>query len=500
MRSTFKILFFLKRDKVKTNGTVPLFCRITVDGQEARFSMKCDVHPKYWDVKTGRATGRTAEAAKANTLVDNTQAALYKVYRELQERTNYVTAEKVKNVFLGHEQKHQTLLELFDNHNEAKKNQIDVSLTKSSWQQYVLVRRYIAEFLTSNCQLTDIPVMDINREFIVDFETYLFRQYNLRKNTIGNHMKKFRHIIALALEREIIFKNPFKEHKLQKEKTDRGFLTQPEIEALMNFKFEDKKLERARNLFIFCVFTGLSYKDALSLQYDNIQINMDGNLWIKGKRKKTDTEYNIPLMNIPKAIIEKYRGKTVEDLVFPFISCQRYNLWLKKVAQQCGIRKNLTSHLARHTFATHAIEAGVSIESVSKMLGHTNIATTQIYARITENKIGKEMSVFAGKVLKMDANMLAVNDITIDNVLKSLKISKVKASEKVWETLTDNVWQKMETIEKQSFVSEMENKEKKPKTIRDFYLELIDYFLENLPVHNDHKKIFDLNFKLAVNF
>jgi len=252
MRSTFKILFFLKRDKKKSNGNVPLFCRITVDGQEVRFSMKCEVNPKYWDVKTGRATGRTVEAAKTNTLVDNTQAALFKVYRELQERNNYVTAEKIKNVFLGHEQKQNTLLELFSSHNEVRKSKIGVTVTKSTYLQYVLTRRYIAEFLESKYSLTDIPVMEINREFIAEFETYLIKQHDLSRNYVGNLMKKFRHVINLALDKEIIYKNPFKEHKIQKEKVDRGFLIQSEIEALLNHQFEDERLERTRDIFIFC--------------------------------------------------------------------------------------------------------------------------------------------------------------------------------------------------------------------------------------------------------
>ena len=158
MRSTFKVLFFLKRDKQKSNGMIPLFCRITVDGQEARFGMKCDMNPKYWDVKTGRATGRTAEAAKANTLVDNTKAAIYKIYRELQERDNYVTAEKVKNAFLGFEQKHQTLLELFDSHNEERKQQIGVNLHKSTYHKYTSTRQRLADFMMCKFNLTDICV------------------------------------------------------------------------------------------------------------------------------------------------------------------------------------------------------------------------------------------------------------------------------------------------------------------------------------------------------
>jgi len=190
MRSTFKILFYLKRDKQKANGMIPLYCRITVDGQEARFGMKCDINPIYWDVKTGKATGRTTEASKINTLVDNTKAAIYKVYRELLERDNYVTAEKIKNVFLGHEQKRQTLLELFDWHNKERKLQIGINFSKSTYSKYCTTRRYLAEFIAYKYSINDIPVKEVNRQFISDFETYLFSLYNFSKNYVVTMLEK----------------------------------------------------------------------------------------------------------------------------------------------------------------------------------------------------------------------------------------------------------------------------------------------------------------------
>jgi len=496
MRSTFKILFFLKRDKQKTNGTVPLFCRITVDGQEARFGMKCDVNPKYWDVKTGRATGRTAEAAKANTLVDNTQAAIFKIYREMQERDNYVTAEKVKNVFLGLDQKHQTLLELFDGHNEERKQQIGVNLHSSTYHKYVVTRQRIAEFLTYKYNLTDIPVKEINRQFISDFETYLLTQFNFSKNYVTSLMKKFRHIIELALNNEWIYRNPFKEHKLRWHKTDRGFLTQTEIEALMDCQFKEEQSENVRDIFIFCTFTGLAYTDVKHLTHANIQSSFDGKTWIRGKRKKTVTEYTIPLLNIPKAILEKYKGKTSGEFLLPVLSIVKYNRLLKSVAKQCGIEKNVSSHLARHTFATYALEKGVSLESVGKMLGHKKMETTKIYARTTDRKIDNEMTMFARKVGFMEAKYQTVEEVKMNEALQTLKISTRKASDKIWETLTEKLWQNMTNIEQHFFISEIENRENKPKAICDFYILLMDYFLER----NDHENQSELDTKLAVNF
>ena len=398
MRSTFRALFFLKRDKQKANGTVPLFCRITVDGQEVRFGMKCDIHPKYWDVKAGKAIGRTTEALKINALIENTQAAIHKIYRELQERENYVTAEKIKNIFLGIEQKQHTLLELFDRHNHERKAQIGINLSKSTYGKYCTVRRLVADFLLYKYSMSDISIKEINHQFLSDFENYLFVAHEYAKNTVVTILKKLRHIIETALNQELIHRNPFKSFKLQWQKTDRGYLTQSELESMIDFRFKEEDLEKARDIFVFCAFTGMSYSDVKCLTNSNIQTSFDGKLWIKGKRKKTDTEFNIPVLPVANVILEKYRGQANNDLAIPVFSLVNYNILLKKVAQFCGITKNVSSHLARHTFATLTLTKGVSIESVSKMLGHTNIGTTQIYARITDKKIGREMSAFTETV------------------------------------------------------------------------------------------------------
>jgi hypothetical protein len=261
MRSTFKVLFFLKRDKQKSNGLIPLFCRVTVDGKEARFGMKCDVNPKHWDVETGKATGRTVEAVRTNALVDNTKAAIYRVYRELQERDSYVTAEKVKNVFLGIEARHQTVMELFDYHNRERESQVGVNLSKSTYNKYRTVRQLVAGFILYRYNLHDTPVREVNHQFLSDFEVYLLGVHEYSKNTVVTAMKKFRHVIEMVLNKEWIYRNPFREFKLQWQKVDRGYLTQSELEAMIEFRFEDERMEKARDIFIFCAFTGLAYTD-----------------------------------------------------------------------------------------------------------------------------------------------------------------------------------------------------------------------------------------------
>jgi site-specific recombinase XerD len=501
MRSTFKVLFYLKRDKQKANGTVPLYCRITVDGQEVRFGMKRQIHPKYWDVKAGKASGRSDEATEINTLVDNTKSAIIKVYRELQERDNYVTAEKVKNAFLGIEQRQQTLLELFDRHNREKKMLVGISIAKSTYNKYRITRDHLAAYIKYRHHLSDISLKEINHKFVSDFETYMLTERHSDVNTIAKYMQMFKHVVGIAIKYGWIFDNPFSGYKIQLKKTDRGYLTQEEIEILMNQKFTAKHLEKVRDVFLFCCFTGLSYVDAKRLTHDDIKTSFDGRLWLMGKRRKTDVGYNVPLLEIPGRILEKYKNTLPDNRALPVTTNQYSNVYLKKIGEMCGLKKKLTFHLSRHTFATWTLSNGVSIESVSKMLGHTNIATTQIYARITDRKIGNEMNLFAGIVVKLDTKFLSssVEEVKIDDVFKSLKISTGKASGKAWETLTVKVWNKMSRVERQSFVSAMENAKNKPETVSDFCAVLIDYFLENLTGQNQSENMFSET-KFAVNF
>jgi site-specific recombinase XerD len=349
-----------------------------------------------------KATGRTAEAAKTNAIVDSTKAAIFKLYREMQERENYVTAERIRNVFLGIEQKHQTLLELFDRHNGERELLIGVNISKSAHERYCVTRRHIAGFIRYKYNLSDIPVKEVNHNFIADFEVYLVSQHNYSKNYIVSILKKLRHIIEVAINSDLIYQNPFRQYKLQWQVVDRGYLTQDEVEMIMNYQFEDKRLEKDRDVFVFCCFTGLAYVDVKNLTSAQIQESFDGKLWIKGKRRKTDTEYNIPLLNIPKMILEKYNWKTASNFILPVSYITNYNDKLKKIAVQTGISKKMSSHLARHTFATLTLTKGVSIESVSKMLGHTNIRTTQVYARITDKKISNDMEMLAGKLQSIE--------------------------------------------------------------------------------------------------
>ena len=407
MRSTFKVLFFLKRDKQKKDGSIPVFCRITIDGKEARFGMKMYIDPKRWNVKDGKAIGKGKEASEINSLLEKTKAGIHKIYREVQERENAVSAEKVKNIFLGLDSKQYMLLKTFDSLVEEKFNLVGKKIVKGTYLRYYYLRNRLSEFLSEKYHLLDIPLREINYQFIRDFEMHMLLVRGNKQSTIAQKLILLKLVLELAYKNEWISRNPFINYKIEDEKSERGYLTQREVEILMNKDLE-RKFERTRDVFIFCCFTGLSYIDVFKLTKEQIQLSIDGQQWVMGKREKTDVDYFIPITEIPMKIIEKYKMCMFKNgKLLPVKTSLTVNRHLKEIAKICGIEKRLTFHLSRHTFATLAISKGVSLESVSKMLGHKDIKTTQIYAKVTTEKVGRDMAIFKESIKETERKFVS---------------------------------------------------------------------------------------------
>lgn len=401
MKSTFKVLFYLKKGSEKKNGEVPVMARITIDGKQCQFSTKQSVNPVNWNMAAGKAKGK--DAGRINALLDDVRSSLNTIYHEMQRRDNYVTAEKVRNEFLGHGDCQETLLELFAQHNQQVKEAVGVTKTLATYQKYEVTRKHLAGFIEKEYKLSDISLRELKPKFVTDFELYLRTVCRCSYNTTAKFMQFFKRIIIIAKSNGLLHIDPFAEYKIHLEKVDRGYLTEDEITAILKKKMVSERLEQVRDVFIFSCFTGLAYIDVANLREEHIQKFFDGNYWIITKRQKTNTDVNVPLLDIPKMILKKYKGKLPNGKVLPVISNQKLNAYLKEIADVCGIKKNLTFHLARHTFATTTtLTKGVPIETVSKMLGHTNIETTQIYARITNNKVGCDMQGLDGKFVGIE--------------------------------------------------------------------------------------------------
>ena len=411
MKSTFSTIFYLKRQAARKDGTVPVMGRITVDGTQTQFSCKITIDPKVWDTKSGRATGRSVAAIEANRMLDNMRVSINKHYREIMDRDNYVTAEKVKNAFLGLEHRCRTLLQVFKQHNEDYEKMYEAGMkAKATLLKYQCVYRHLEEFIYQRYHVRDIALKELTPAFISDFDIFLRTEKNCCTNTVWLYLCPLRTMVSIAISNEWLSRDPFRDYEVKKEQTTRYFLTKDEIRLLMDGKLKNAKQEMYRDLFVFCIFTGLSFSDMRNLSEENIRTYFDEHLWISINRQKTGVQSNIRLLDIPTKILEKYRGLREDGKIFSVPHYMTCLYGIRAVAKRCGITKHLTWHMSRHTMATEiCLTNGVPIETVSSILGHKNITTTQIYAKITKEKLNQDMenlSTRLGNIEEYVANAL----------------------------------------------------------------------------------------------
>ena len=406
MRSTFKVLFFVKRNAAKKNGNAPIIARITIDQIVAQFNTKLEINPINWSVSAGKAAGRSAEAVSINSMLDSIRSSVHQHYHSLLEMDGYVTAERVKNAFLGKIERGKTLIEFFEMHNEQYLQKVKMNTADKTYSRYELTKKRLIEFMKLKYSVSDMLIKEINVVFIDNFLLHIKNHYGCTHNTAMKFVQRFRTVVNFAKNTGLVTADLFGNYKVKFEQTDRDYLTMEEITAIYNKKFTSKRLEQVRDLFIFSCYTALSYIDVCELTQENIRTSFDGNLWIMTKRHKTNVASNIRLLEIPKAILEKYKDKLPNGMILPIISNQKVNDYLKEIATICNINKNLTFHTIRHTNATTVLLShGVPIETVSRLLGHTNIKTTQIYAKITAQKISQDMETLSHKLEDMEKNI-----------------------------------------------------------------------------------------------
>lgn len=399
MRSTFKILFYLKKNSPKPDGTVPLMARITIDGTISQFSCKMNILPNLWNTKAGRLIGKSLLALKTNLALDKIRVDINRHYQEVMKTDGFVTAKKVKNAYQGLGIKQDTFLTLFANHNQEFSRKVGYNRAQGTHSKYCTIYKHMKNYIKHEYKRDDIFLKELNLAFINGFEYYLRTERECSTNTIWIYMIAVKHIVAIARNSGQLAINPFAGYLISPEQKDRGFLTKDELNSLVNAKMKNTQYELVRDLFVFSCFCGLSYSDVKNLTKDNVKTSFDSHLWIITRRQKTNTDSSIRLLEVPKRIIEKYKGYTRDNKVFPVPSNGTCNKILKKIAEQCGIKTRLSYHVSRHTFGTLlTISQGVPIETVSRMMGHTNIKTTQIYAKITKEKISQDMEILSHKL------------------------------------------------------------------------------------------------------
>ena len=397
INNTFGVLFYLKVQKISTQGKMPICARLTVNGKRTEISVKRSVTASKWDIKKGMARGSRKEIVELNMFLNQFKAKIISIYQQMVLSGDAIDGPTIRDKMLGTGKLAPTLLSLIEHHNEQQ----GIKLASGTMKNYYTTQRYIKKFLIEKYYRTDIVLSELTYKFLLDFENYLFsyvpkdHQKPLNNNGIMKHIERLRKMINMAIMLDWLPRDPFSSFKKHFDKVERECLNSKELLGLENKKFSIERLRHVRDMFLFSCYTGLAYIDLAELAPNNIITGIDGGLWISTSRAKTDTGVRVPLLPQAIELMEKYRADPRaqnNSTVFPVISNQRMNGYLKEIADICGITKTLTFHIARHTFATTVtLSNGVPIESVSKMLGHTSIRTTQIYAKVIERKLSEDM-------------------------------------------------------------------------------------------------------------
>lgn len=399
-RSTFKVLFYLKRQNEK-NGKAPVMGRITINGTVSQFSCKLSVRPALWDTAGNKAKGKSIEAREINEKLDNIRTNIGKHYQRICDRDSYVTAEKVRNAWLGFGDEHRLLLQTFDAYlQEFACKRVGKDRSAGTLVEYRTRRDRLAAFLQYEYGLSDIPFRELKREFAEKFIVYLSTVRGLRSSTIFQTLKKLHAMVYLALDKGWIQVHPFPDVWVVPESRERRFFDDAEIQQIMDVHLPNYKTAIARDIFVFCTFTGLAYADVKKLTCDELYTDADGRMWIIDRRQKTGTQFKVQLLSVARQLVEKYRRLSLPGgAVFPVPIRSSYNRSLRTIARRAGLSFEPSSHCGRHTFATSVcLSQGVPIETLSKMLGHKHITTTQIYAKITNDKIKRDMENLQARI------------------------------------------------------------------------------------------------------
>ncbi|HJF88300.1 MULTISPECIES: site-specific integrase [Pseudomonadati] len=395
-RSTFKVLFYVNGSKEK-NGIVPIMGRVTINGSVAQFSCKQTIPKALWDAKGNRAKGKSIEARDINHALDNIKAQIIKHYQRISDREAYVTAEMVRNAYQGIGSEYETLLGAFDKDNATFQKRVGTDRVKGTYMARVRARNHVAAFIKANYKRSDLSMLELTPDFIKEFAVFLSTDRGLQNGSIWTNCMWLKGVVMRAHFNGLIPRNPFAQFHISPNIKDREYLTEEELKTLMTHEFADAKLSYIRDIFVFASFTALSFVDVKGLTTDDI-VEVNGEKWILSKRHKTKVPFQVKLLDIPLQIIKRYEEFQTDKSVFPNLNYWSICKPLKKMIKECGITKDISFHCARHGFATLALSKGMPIESVSRVLGHTNIVTTQLYAKITTQKIDHDLTMFGDKL------------------------------------------------------------------------------------------------------
>lgn len=397
-RDSFRVLFFLKKTKLLKNGEASVCMRITVNGTRVENNIRKSIDPALWSQAKETARGKSRRACDLNTYIEEARIKLYQIFCELEQQNRPVTAHLLQELFFGQEKPEEvrTLLGTMQEHNDQCRALVGTDYALITVRRYESCRRYLAELIRQRYGKEDLPLAEVNGELVRAFAFYLKTEKGCQQNTVIRYMKCLKKITNLARANDWMAKDPFLGIRFHEKEVVREFLTMDELQTIYRKEFPLERLTLVRDVFIFAAFTGLAFIDVQQLAPEHIARDNNGNLWIRKPRQKTKNMCNIPLLDIPQEILRKYADHPTcrkKGVLLPVPCNQKMNSYLKEIADICMIRKNLTTHCARHSYATSVCLAnGVSLENVAKMLGHSNIKMTQHYARVLDSSILRDMN------------------------------------------------------------------------------------------------------------
>ncbi|MCK6608086.1 MAG: site-specific integrase [Flavobacterium sp.] len=402
MKAKITVHAYAKTSKANKNGQLPIYFRLTVNGERFEFSTKKFIEKSKWSSEQSKMKGNSDEARSLNNYLDLIKSKVFDIQMELLHKNEELSIENFKSRLTGTHERERMIIPIYQTHNDKIKDLIGNGYAYGTLERFKISLKHLQEFILWKYNVNDISINKIDYAFVTEFEFYLRSVKKCNNNTAVKYVRNFRKIIKICLDNDWLDKDPTTRYEGKMKEVERDFLTEEELLKIYNKKISSERLQLVRDIFIFSCYTGLAYIDVKGLKKDHIGIGIDGEKWIFKNRQKTETKSKIPILPIAEEIIEKYSNHPKclhENSILPILTNQKMNAYLKEIGDLCDIPKEITFHMARHTFATSVtLTNGVPIETVSKMLGHKNLHTTQHYAKVLDRKVSEDMSLLKNKL------------------------------------------------------------------------------------------------------
>ncbi|WP_036874573.1 site-specific integrase [Prevotella nigrescens] len=392
-----KVLLYLKKSGLDKSGKAPIMGRITIGRSIAQFSCKLSCNPDLWNPRESRMDGKSREAVEINGKLENLLLSVQSAYQSLLSKGCPFDAADVKELFQGSVQTRCMLIERLDMLIKEKESHVGIDIKEGAIHGYHSTRIHLQKFIQRKYKVADLAFSQLTENFIYEFGQYFLGECGFQESTFYNAATHLKTVCRLAYREGLVDVLLFDKAKISKgDKRLPKALDREALDKLKVLRFEEleEEMETARDIFLFACYTGAAYCDLMELNKSHLVRDDEGCLWLKFNRQKTGVPCRVKLLPEAIRLMEKLHSDGRETLL-PYIKYKNYQICLKALRLRAGISFPFTTHTARHTFATLiTLEQGVPIETVSKMLGHSNVSMTERYAKVTPQKLFEEFNRF----------------------------------------------------------------------------------------------------------